>query len=581
MAKFLTGAGVGALPLLTLCVFAPLLIYSGNPEEFTASYLELIGTLAPYGLAICVLFGLFSVFMNESATSRFIAVLSALAILLWLQANILVWDYGPLDGHSINWLLGAWRGVLDTVLWIALFRLAWVAHQRYGRWLLQGAIATVVIQLLAAGAMVATDEDVRLGSSSVEENALAKHEVLRFSESSNVLHIVMDGFQTDMFKAIVADKVSRSEHSLLQGFTLFENNVGPYPYTQMTVPALLSSRLYLNDVPANDFVDATLRGQTILGAAVDAGYEVDIAAPTALKNTYAKSRHTNAFGISSSGHVSSRELVSSDSARLIDLSLFRVAPHFVKALVYREDLWLFQAGLTARTYQHIQYFSDLAFITELTEGIAVNRDTPVYKMMHLMLSHRPTVGDENCEYDGRRRTNRDNVTIQARCGLDAILELFARMQELGIYESSLIVLMADHGAWVPVETPGNTAEDAAIDAVGVAMATPVLAVKRPGARHALQRSSAMTSILDVPATIAAVLRLEHDFDGASVFELADDVPRERRHYSYKYGSSKDVEGYLMPLQEFVTDSNPFDFSAWRRGRKFEPEGKIVESDAID
>lgn len=581
LTKFLKGAAVGSLPVWTICVFAPLAIYTGNPEEFTASFVELLRVVAPYALVFCVACGASAIFLGRAGFSRFVAVTSALAILVWLQGNILVWDYGPLDGHSINWLLGVERGVLDAAIWVTLIPLAVLAHERFGRVMAQGATAAVAIQLVAAGVLLASNGEFALARSDIEENSRAKPSIMRFSGTSNVLHIVMDGFQTDIFKAIIEDPANSAYKELLQGFTLFENNVGAYSYTQMSVPALLTGKLYRNQVPAEEFIDASLRGRTILDAAIEAGFEIDIAAPVALKNTYAKSTHTNAYGIPSSDHVSPRQLIRSESARLMDLSLFRVVPHFAKAMVYRDDLWLFQAGANARSYQHIQYFADLALIRELTRELTVDRSAPVYKMMHLMLSHRPTVGNDECLFDGRRRTNRRNVTIQAGCALQAIVELLTRLKELGIYDDSLIVLMADHGAWVPVEGLVNETGETVIDAVGIAMATPVLAVKRPGAKHAFRTSRAPTSILDVPATIAAVLDLGATFGGVSAFALDSESVRPRRHFDYAFGRDKDAGGYLMDLQEFLVEGDPLDVSAWRRGRSYRPAGKMVRSEAVD
>ena len=48
-----------------------------------------------------------------------------------------------------------------------------------------------------------------------------------------------------------------------------------------------------------------------------------------------------------------------------------------------------------------------------------------------MLAHRPTVGNEQCEYDDVKRPARLGVTLQARCGLQAISGVLSRMKELG------------------------------------------------------------------------------------------------------------------------------------------------------
>lgn len=570
-ARFLQSAGVAALPAITVCVFTPLLIYFGNTTEFTASLAEIYRAYLPYLLVIVIAFGVLGIVLSKAGHSRLIAVGGALTVLMWLQANILVWDYGPLDGRSINWFLGISRGLLDSLIWIAVIAFAVVRHRTHGRLLIHVAVAALLMQVLTAGMLLVGDKERGFAASNVEQNRVAKKGVMRFSESFNVVHIVMDGFQSDIFAAILKNPENHSYKDQLRGFTFFENNIGPYPYTQMTVPALLSGRLYQNHVPVDEFVDAAFAGQNVLRAATDAGFEVDIAAPVALKNIYAKSRHAYAYGVPLNGNVSSRDLIANESARLMDLTLFRVLPHFAKAMIHRDDLWLFQSRGNTRSFMHLQYFADLAFIRDLTQNLEVDRKAPVYKMMHFMLSHWPTVGNRNCEHDGRRSSSRENVTNQARCGLSAILDLFEEMKKQDIYDRSLIVMMADHGAWVRVEGIDTADRDDTLDSLGIAQAIPVLAIKRPGDQNAFAVSKLPTSIIDVPATIADVLDIDATFPGIPIFTMDAEKIRERRHYTYSPGNNPDHEGYLNPMQEYVVSGSPLHAESWRAGKRYSPQ----------
>ncbi len=579
--RFLKAAALAAIPVSSVCVFAPLVIFSGNPGEFTASFVEVQARYVPYLVGLTAVLGIVGALLPGPAASRYLSVLCAASVLLWLQGNILVWDYGVFDGRSIDWMASAWRGVLDTMIWITVLAVAYVAHRRIGRHLVQAAVIVFAVQVVAAGFSLATNNATALAASKVEANREAREAIFRFSATSNVVQIVMDGFQSDIFEQILDDPANGDFKEQLRGFTLFRDNLGVYPYTQMTVPALLSGRLYRNEIPVDDFVNSALAGTTILGAAEDAGFEVDIATPVGLRDTYARSPHTNAYGISRSGHVSAQDYVVNDSAKLLDLSLFRVMPHFAKALVHRDELWVFQARVRSEAYLQMQYFSDLAFLRELTREMRADREAPVFKIMHLMLSHRPTVGNQHCEYDGRHPTNRVTVTKQASCGLKEVLSLLARMKEQGIYDDSMIILMADHGAWVPVEGFGAPSDGDVIDSMSVAMATPLLAVKRPGDRDNYRVSNAPTSLLDLPATIAAELSLGVRFPGHPVFDIEATQKRERVHFTYGYGVNKQYDGYLLPMHEFIVSDSPFQRSSWRRGQRYLPEGKVMEVNEVE
>lgn len=570
--RMLRTAGFTAIPLLTLSCFATLAIYVGNSEEFSASFADLLRAYLPYLAILVVVGGLLGVVLSKDGLSRYCSILSALALLLWLQGNILVWDYGVFDGGEIAWMSGIWRGALDTSIWITVLLIAIYAHARVGKTLGIAAIATLAIQTVTAATSVVSSPPETFAGISFESNSKSRDAMLRFSSSKNIVHIVMDGFQSDIFAAIIADQTSGNIAKELQGFTYFTENLGTYPYTQLTVPALLSGKLHRNGIPMDDFVRNTLQGSTILNAAVDSGYEIDIAAPVYLANVYTQGKYTNSYGIAPSDHVTAQDYIRNDSAKLIDLAIFRVVPHFVKALVYRDELWVFQTLIRSESYLQLQYFADLAFLKQLANEMSVDRDVPVYKMIHLMLSHRPFVGNAQCEYDGRKPTNRAAVTTHARCGLTQVLAVLQRMKELGIYDQSLIVLMADHGAWVPVENlPMTKQSDSGVTAMIVAMATPVLAVKPPNSTSDFQISRAPTSIIDVPATIATLAGIDVEFPGQSAFSINSTVTRKRHHLIYGFGINPEAPGYLFPMQEFIVEGSPFDAASWQKATRFPPK----------
>jgi hypothetical protein len=573
---FAVTTAIATIPVLAWCLFATLVIYSGNVEEFSSGYAALVGVYVPYAVALILLLGLPGAFLGESALGLYRSVLGALGVLAWLQGNILVWDYGVLDGRTIAWLDGAWRGVLDLGLWVVLITVAVRGHARIGKAIVAAAVATFAIQAVGVVATLGGASESLLVRDARVTRQANSDDVFSFSPHTNVVHIVMDGFQTDIFQDILTTESGDEFAAALDGFTLYERHLGVYPYTQATVPALLTGRLYANEIPLDDFINKTLRGQTILGAVLDAGFEVDIAGTAGwVVNTYSKARHTNTLAILSSEHVNDAEVVQVEASRLIDLALFRVVPHFAKALVYRDELWVFQAMTQSEAYLNMQYFSDIAFLQRLADRMRVDREAPVYKMIHLMLSHKPFVATADCRYEGKKDASRATVVAHSTCSLQKFVAVLGRMKELGIYDSILIVLMADHGAWVPVTNLRNAGSGRdSVNATQVAMATPLLAIKPPGADGALKKSRKETSIIDIPATIADGLGLPSGFPGLSALDEGDAEPRQRSHIVYGYGAYDEAPGYVRPMHEYRVTGDPYDATSWQEGRRFLPGGVI-------
>ena len=564
----LYAAGMATVLVCNVLLFAPFAIHSGNPDEFSATLPAILAVYALPGFVAVLAMAAIGGALPAAGFARYLAGLSIIAILMWLQGTFLVWDYGPLDGASIPWLKTGWRGLIDSTLWIALLVVAFYGYRRFGRPIVIAAGTTFAIQLLAigAGVMSAASSPGQADDNAFDESQYEA--IFRFSSEKNVLHIVMDGFQTDVFEDIVADPDHQRLADALSGFTVFTDNLGTFPYTQMTMPLLVSGKAYTNSVPVDAFTENTMRGDTILNSAAAAGFEIDIATQVALRKVYAAGAVSNFYDIPADRHASLHDYAVKDAARLFDLSLFRLAPHFVKAYIHRDELWFVQSWFRERDYLGIRYFSELRFLEDLATGLRADRDTPVYKLFHLMLSHRPTVGNEQCEYDGKRQTWRNNVTIQARCGLERVVDVLEALKKVGVYDNTVIVLMADHGAWIGVEGFHDNQEPQPHPAASATdfiagMAVPVLAIKPAASSGPMQTSTAPTTIADVPATLAALLGIEPAFDGRNVFDIPASEQRTRTFFNYAYGKNHKHPGYLYPLAEYEVRGTPFKYESWR------------------
>jgi len=568
--------GLGAILASHVFLFAPFTLYVGNFDEFTVSFTTILSFYLRPAIFLIAAFGLVGAVMSTSVFRRYLILLAVISLLLWVQGNILVWEYGLMNGRSIDWAQDSWRGWIDLGIWFGVILIGIVFQHRIGKPIVYLAVATFSLQLIFALVVGIQNRPALAEKADNKFSADALMEMQRFSSHKNVVHIIADGFQSDVFEEIVSDREDGAHfRSALKGFVFFRENLGVFPYTHMTVPALLSGRIYRNHMPTDRFIDETISGKTILNAAHNAGYEIDLAGPALLVGMYAKGSYTNAYNIPVNSHVTAPEYERDDSAKLLDLVLFRLVPHFLKRYVYNDQLWLIQSLLSDSKYMQLQFFSHNAFLRQMKDNMSANRSTPVYKLFHLMLSHEPMVANENCEYVGRvLPTVRATVKIQAKCSLIEVVGLLEKMKEFGIYDDAMIILQADHGAWVQPAGLVGDGKPIVMTIRDVAQALPLMAIKPPGASGALQMSLAPSSIIDTPATIASVLGLNEEFHGASVFDLRPDEARERRTYTYEYSRNEWTIEYLNPIQEFIVSGSVFDTATWRHGDQFLPNGVV-------
>src|SRR5690606_15040160 len=73
-----------------------------------------------------------------------------------------------------------------------------------------------------------------------------------FSAEQNVILIVLDAFQSDVFDDIIKQEPKYA--SRLVGFTYFPDAVAGANFTEIAVPALLTGQIYDNGRPRQDFM---------------------------------------------------------------------------------------------------------------------------------------------------------------------------------------------------------------------------------------------------------------------------------------------------------------------------------------
>ena len=121
-----------AIPLILLAVwinlkiflFCPLTIYTTNAGEMSVGFHTLVSLYVVPFLALTVIVISLGLALPRRLVEIYQAVIAAIGVLIWLQGDVLLWDYGTLDGIFIDWQREAWKGYGDTPIWAAVIAAA-------------------------------------------------------------------------------------------------------------------------------------------------------------------------------------------------------------------------------------------------------------------------------------------------------------------------------------------------------------------------------------------------------------------------------------------------------------------------
>jgi hypothetical protein len=552
----------------TIAIFRPLEVAVLNWDELGVGFGRLLGLLA---LPFAALWLGVSVIAMASATAistRAVSLLAAVSIGLWLQGTFFVWDYGVFDGTPIDWSLNAGRGVGEALCWLALLAIALVRPGFFARraaWVAAIAVGLQAVSLAGTLHLAAPlgereltpDESTADGRSEAEPIHAA---FTRFSQTRNVLVFVLDTFQSDFFSELLQAPTFAA--GVPRGFSYYRNAISPYSGTARSLPSILTSRTP-DRHRGKGWMARQMEG-SLPAQLVGRGWQAELLSPTPhyLSCNRAQSgyRCTSQVAFlasleSGDGSAAGRTQEDREDARTVfRAAVFRLTPHFLKPLVYRGGVWRLRdpwgedtvlAAADPRIAEETR--RDLAILDALTRKAQVDGAAPSFKFIHLFGIHHPSSVGGDCAWnheevptsvEGVFRSaywRRELAVGASGCIVGRVFDLLRRLDDLGVYDDSLIFIVGDHGRkFSPVDpslaVPRIPSAEAAArpnrdDDGGVGgldqptKGVPLFLVKEIGARGPLRITDAPVSLCDIPKSVFSMLEFEDGFGCGSISEL--------------------------------------------------------------
>ena len=526
-----------------LLLFGPWTVHETNRTEFLVGFWELApGWVWLIGPAVGVLATL-GIVMPARWFSRYVAALCAVGVLLWAQGNLLLADYGLLDGGGLDLASHAWRTPFEAGVWVCVLLIAVIFANMVARVAPVACVALVMLQatvlVVPVGRMATADAPSTPGAETAWR--LPPPEIYELSSTRNLIHIVLDTFPTHTFAGILdADRPAFNRD--WPGFTFFANHLGAHRTTLAAMPAMLSGVAFRNEMPFREFV---ARHPSVFHVLGQQGYRLRSLASRGhdhLNPSFPGVDAAIRYDIPTP-YGSYRDYVDVAAAQLLDLSLFRHAPHAFKPDIYRDRQWLLQQRIAARRGPEAtaaQPFGDAAFLRDFANRITRGDDAPVYTFLHVITPHLPVVTDADCAYAPKSAPIPEDFADQARCALSAVGTLLQRLRDLDLYDRSAIIVTSDHGHTLDLIRPEDQHPLAGRSPAGPTLprieswATPLLLVKPFAAQGPLQTSYAPTAITDVPATLLDLAGLPDALGrGASVLRIDPAEPRQRTYAHHR------------------------------------------------
>ena len=542
------------LVVLPLCLFGPYTIFSGNEAEFSAPFSVLVRPLLLAGAGIALALIALGLALRGYAFRAYVALLFGLGLVIWIQGNFLVADYGPLDGTAIDFTLQSWRNPYEIALW-TIVPLLCVAAAKY----------VMPIAPLASGTLV-TVEVVALivlafstaGGATAEWKG-PDASMFDLSRKQNIIHIVLDAFQSDFFHEILNEDRTALDQSF-SGAVFFADHAGAFPTTMVSIPAMLTGTVYRHERPLPRYVREHFEKGSLFKSLRGHGYRVDNIADI----VYDTKSATHVYR-TRRPYIGYAEYVQFAGWQLADLSLFRHAPHILRPAIYNDQAWRLQTRLgpgdtAGRRHMPV---SGSAVLLELSQRLTTSVDEPVYKFIHVGIPHRPVTLTAECKYVEGMSRAREYYKGQTRCAITRVVAVLDRLRELGVYDSSLIVISSDHGiGYAPQNFVNDRQTPAGPLSIVAGKSKALLIVKTPGSRGPVRVSNAPTTISDIAATILEAAGVPRTLPGEPALALTENTQRVRSFGMYDWEDDGWKQNYFDALDVLEIRGPAVDGNSW-------------------
>lgn len=552
--NIMAGIWVAAAFWFLVLIYAPLELYFNNKEEFWFDFWVIFPVMGGVFLAaelvsvlILWLCGRKPKLYDGIVTGGFAVYLAT-----YIQGTFCSGNLPPLDGTSIVWSEYSAERIKTILIWVVCVLGVVLLARKVKKESLQKGIRIVSICMTLMLAVTAQTLGIaNQGFESKEMYFVTTEGELEFSKEENFIILLLDAVDSRTFSELLAEHTEWQD--TFQDFTFYEDAMGTYSYTKHAIPFILSGEWYENERSFKNYLEDVYESAPLFDELEGRGYRMNLYESEMVRGEACARRFDNAIS-------SGRKLGSLwDFVRWqIQMSGYRYAPFDLKRICFVNPNAFNTLKCLPEQYEvFTEWNTD--FYADIRDGEVTEAEEKNFKFIHIEGAHVPFRYNAEVEQiDTKEGTYEQNVEAAITIA-DCYLE---RMKEAGVYDNSIIMVMADHG-YDKESTLARTC--------------PLLLVKGKGEQHPLVSSSKPISYADLQEAYAELLS---GAQGEEVFSKVQDTPRTRRYVHYEYnedehmweyeqtGKARDTETLLPTGEEYIYNGSITELDASQSNLKW-------------
>lgn len=524
-----------------LFIYEPLIMYCTNKDDFIFDFGLMImptaGIFALIFVGSAAVFGLLYLFIGDLPKGAKIfrivtAALFGVFLVMYIQGNFLTRRLPALDGSQIDWSQYTTENVITVSVVLIVASLIVLGSVYFGleKTVKVSALVSAAVFVMLNAALIsnAAQNDIF----ERKDNFIATmQDIGGASEEQNYFIFMVDAQNAQEFTQVITSD-NQFAHTF-DDFTYYTDALAAYPFTRDTVPLLLSGAVNRNEKPFAEYSANAYNSSPLFDALDKRGYSIRLYDMELA--WYGDKEHEIENGLYGNAKMHFGRYFKNEMRYV----WFKYLPYFLKPASDIENLD-FNSTLDADVFQ---WYNDKLY-REITENPKMEKTSGAqFRFIHAEGAHVPLNMDENLNrIENGTYLQKTTATVKL---IDAFIE---RLKDNGVYDNSVIVILADHG--FPTGSNGTF----------LARFAPMLLIKGAGEKHDLVMSDKPVSYFDLPDALVELL------DGKQSGELFPQIPEgERTRTLIWYEYTKEYH-----MVEYQTDGKATDWE------QFQPTGRVFD-----
>lgn len=482
--------------IFTFAIYMPSSLFISNIDDFALDYIKIVPLIALVSVAVLVIIYIIGLIIPiKRLFYSYVLLVFSLALGFYIQGNFLNPAFNSLNGKEIAWSQYKINGIISIIAWILVFVVPQVVYaikenimSLIVKW---GSLFVTAMQLVSLVVLLLTTHKVVSNDFAVTKNG-----EFELSSKNNTIMFVVDTLDASWFEDMLLPNEEYKES--LKDFTYFDDAVAGGAPTVLGIPTLLTGKIdmdasrdtseYYKDAYESSSLFADMQKSNCNVKLFTEFYYLDYCDKNSVDNLKMEQKYV----------ISSRRGFMECLYKFVS---FYAMPQFLK-----QNFWLYSGEFNQYitledNTSNLYKLDDAQFYQDFKEkGITTQNDKDTFVMYHLNGAHSPYVMDENAQ---AVPSDSIGVDSQIRGIFKIIKEYMDELKAKGIYDSSTIIITADHGG---IDLYSN----------------PAILVKERNANHdEMVVSDSKITFTNVNNTIASSTLKDSSAYGENVFEVGD------------------------------------------------------------